>query len=645
MPYDENRIEDLKKKLYSPSTKVGEDIRRPLSENKSNFTSSWDDDLSLRSPEDDAEIARKSKDGRGSRFGLLISLLIVSFIFFAGALAYAYFALNSNKSVISNNNIDISIGTPLSVGGGEILPLDITITNNNTGPIVAADLIVNFPRGTRSADDITQNGERYIDTIGRIESGEVYRQTVQAIIFGEQNDNANIEVALQYNSDSSSAIFTKSETIDVALSAPPIIATVEALDEVTSGQNVSFEIILQSNSNQVLRDIIVSGKFPFGFSLTNASIEPFFNNRVFRIGDLNPREEVRLQIDGVMQGQNNEQRYFDFAIGIQDKESPENIEVALGHVGHNVAIARPFLSIDLQLDRESGNVFVREAETVTSGNILVTNTTSNVIQDIEVSLDLQGKLLDQFNVTAKEGFYNSNNNTLIWNSQTNTQLLTLAPGAEEILSFTFKIKPLTDPSAIILNPEIDLAISIKAERPSEASVQKEIQSTATAKVLVSTTYFVEAESLYATGPITNSGPVPPKVGTETTYAVKWNISNTANKIEDARITAKLPVGIEWKGKVWPNQDDVTYNSTTREIIWNIGSISEKSGYGNPEESIAFQVGLLPSASQLGRDVILVEPAQFVGYDTFAKVNIESGLEVVTTSTSDSNDYQAGRVIQ
>jgi len=645
MSYDENRIEDLKKKLYSPSTKVGEDIRRPLSDKSHSVSPSWNDGLSLRSEEDNEEIAGISKKGSNSRFGLLISLLIVSFIFFAGALTYAYFVLNSNSSVISNNNIDIAIVTPLSVGGGEILPLDITITNNNSGPIVGADLLVAFPRGTRSADDITQDGERFIDTIGRIEAGEVYRQTVRAIIFGEQNDNVNIEVSLQYNSESSSAIFTKRESIDVALSAPPIIATVEAVNEITSGQNVSFELVLESNSDQVLRDVIIVGKYPFGFSLTDASIDPFFNNRVFKVGDIKPRERIEVNINGVMRGQDNEKRYFDFAIGIQDKETPENIAVALGHVGHDVSIARPFLAIDMRLDREDGNVFVRNAETVTSGEITVTNTTSNAIQDVAVELDITGLLLDKFSVSPKEGFYNSNNNTIVWNTQTNEKLITLQPGASETLAFTFRIKSLLESNAITLNPEIQLVVSTRGERAEDSSVQEELKSTAVANILVATTYFAKAESLYGTGPIINSGPVPPKVGVESTYAIRWTITNTANRLDDARMTTKLPIGVEWKGKVWPNQDSVTYNPATREVIWSIGSIDTKSGYGNPSVSAAFQVGLTPSASQADRDVVLVEPAQFVGYDTFAKINVESSLEVVTTNTSDGNDFRSGRVTQ
>lgn len=645
MSYDENRIEDLKKKLYSPSSKIGKDIRRPLSENKENVSSTWNDDTSLRTKEDQEEIDEAFKEKKNGKFGVLISLLILSFIFFAGALAYAYFAINNNKSVISNKNIDLSIVSPIAVGGGEALPLEITITNKNAGPLDGVDLIVEFPKGTKQAGDVTQNGERYIKTIGSIGPGEVVRETVEAIVFGEEDENAHIEVSLQYNAESSSAIFTKSESIDVALSAPPIIASLESLSEVTSGQNLSFKVTLESNSSQILKNIILVANYPFGFSLVDSSEKPFYNNRVWNIGELKPREKKEITIDGVMQGQDNEERYFDFSVGIQDDEVKEEISVLLGQVGRDISIARPFIALKTIFDREEASSVVRDAGTISSGEVLVTNTTPNTIQNIQIDLKIQGDLLDKFNVSARDGFYNSNTNTITWNSQTNGKLESLSPGEEERLLYNFKIKPLLGSNDFSLNPEILFSINASGNRPAESGVSDELETTSLAKVAVASAFTVAGGSRYSTGPIKNTGPVPPKVGVATTYTITWDLTNTVNAMEDARMTAKLPQYVNWQGKTYPSEEDIKYNPTTREVIWTVGDLDTRVGYSKPKRSASFQVELTPSTSQFEQEVVLVEPSTFIGYDNFAEANREKTLEVITTDTVDSTDYRNGRVIQ
>ncbi len=75
---------------------------------------------------------------------------IALFLLVVGATGL-YMFLGNNQ--ISNKNIDVSIAGPITVGGGEVLPLEITVRNDNTVPIEGAVLIVNLPPGTKSDGD------------------------------------------------------------------------------------------------------------------------------------------------------------------------------------------------------------------------------------------------------------------------------------------------------------------------------------------------------------------------------------------------------------------------------------------------------------------------------------------------------------
>src|SRR5690606_36507934 len=94
------------------------------------------------------------------------------------------------------------------------------------------------------------------------------------------------------------------------------------------------------------------------------------------------------------------------------------------------------------------------------------------------------------------------------------------------------------------------------------------------KVPISTDAQFVTEVLHYSSPITNTGPMPPQVGQETTYTIRWNISNSTNVLNNATVRTVLPTGIVWKDVVVPQSERslMQYNTVTREIVWNAGTI-------------------------------------------------------------------------
>ena len=88
------------------------------------------------------------------------------------ALGFAFSKFFLGNNVVSGNNIDILVSGPVSIAGGEVLPLDIEVKNNNNIDLNTVDLRVEYPAGTKSADDQSVDLPRYSETLGDIKMGK-----------------------------------------------------------------------------------------------------------------------------------------------------------------------------------------------------------------------------------------------------------------------------------------------------------------------------------------------------------------------------------------------------------------------------------------------------------------------------------------
>ena len=102
-------------------------------------------------------------------------------------------------------------------------------------------------------------------------------------------------------------------------------------------------------------------------------------------------------------------------------------------------------------------------------------------------------------------------------------------------------------------------------------------------------YYVSVNGYYNDKQIGNSGPMPPTVGSSTTYTFHWSVTNIANDLEDISVESSLPSGIKWTGQIYPSDANITYSERTNQIVWNVGSVAAGSGIISPAKEVAFQV--------------------------------------------------------
>ena len=145
---------------------------------------------------------------------------------------------------------------------------------------------------------------------------------------------------------------------------------------------------------------------------------------------------------------------------------------------------------------------------------------------------------------------------------------------------------------------------------------------------------VVSRALYTNSVIPNSGPLPPKVGKETTYTIFWSLANMANDVENSIVKSSLPPYIDFKNVIMPADADISFNKASNEIIWKVGRIPAGIGFLRPAMQVAFQIGLTPSQNQADTAPAILNAAEISGRDTFTDQILSSSDGQISTDLPD-----------
>jgi len=541
---------------------------------------------------------------------------IVSVVFFLVAALFAAYLFFSGNNIVSTRNVIIAIDGPTSVRAGDVLPLQVVITNRNSVPMELADLVVEFPPGTRAETDVTVQLPRIRESLGTIESGESINRTVRSVVFGQADTTIAIKVSVEYRVPSSNAIFVSDGSYTVPISQSPASIAVDSLKEVLSGQETALTVTVSSNISDVLSNMLLVAEYPPGFSFSSAAPAPSMGSNTWRLGDIEQGGKRTVIIRGTFSGEDGDDRVMHFTAGTQNGGVEGEIAAPLATHSISLHLAKPFVSLTLSLDGNVATEHVASRGTPLRGDIRWINNLPTRAQDVEIEVALDGAVLDRASVEGDRGFWRSADNTLVWSRETDRALADVAPGASGILSFSFA--PRSKDDGVFRNPEILLTATVRARRIAESNVPEVIESSTGARVLVQTDLALQSNVNHA------GGPLPPKVDTESIYTIFWTATNSANALANTSVSANLPSYVRFVGAA---DGSVSYSAIGGAITWNIGDMSQDSS-----KSTSFQIAITPSISQINKSPTIMSDQRVFGFDRFTRTQLERVIPILTTGT-------------
>jgi len=633
-----NRLEELKSKLFSKTYKMPDLTHGGFSRGqKKDVPDSWNT----------KEEEVKTEEKFYMKTSMFKKFFIFSIIFFVIALGFALYMFLGGGNTVSNNNIDISILGNAFTAGGEELPLQIEIINKNNSPLELADLLVEYPKG--SSVDLAQDTERLRSSLGTIPAGGVRNENVKVVLFGEQGSIKPIKISLEYRIQGSNAIFVKEKPYEVSISSAPINLLVDAPTEASPNQEFVLNVKSILNATKAASKILLRLDYPVGFQFVSAKPAPSFGDNVWSLGDLAPGTERDISIVGKMVDvYDGEEKTFHIFSGSQSDSDKSSIGVVFNSLEHTMMIKRPFIEAKLYVNGVYQREYAVNTKTPIQGEIRWANNLETKINDLEIRAKISGNVVDRRTISATRGFYNSSLDTIIWDRNSMSEFSEVDPGDSGSVSFALSpISLISVGGGLVSDPSLNIEVSVAGKQSLEGNAVKVLNNSESKIIRVTSDVGLAGKALYYSGPFANTGPIPPKADQETTYTIVWSLSNSANNISNAKLVSTLPPWVRFMNAISPSTEDLTYNASTKEIVWNIGAIPKGVGITGGEREISFQVGLTPSLSQLGTSPIIINDAVLTGHDDFANVDIRVNKGSLNTRLSNDSLFPTGgdRVIE
>jgi hypothetical protein len=107
-------------------------------------------------------------------------------------------------------------------------------------------------------------------------------------------------------------------------------------------------------------------------------------------------------------------------------------------------------------------------------------------------------------------------------------------------------------------------------------------------------------------------------------------------MKNVKVKATLPQNVKLTGKIFPEEeaDKFTFDSASRELVWNVGDLMVAQGILNPAPNIAFQISFTPTADQKGKTPNLISEAKITGEDQWTKETLEEASPAINTTLPD-----------
>lgn len=627
-------MERLKHELYARDHEsVNSDIRAPLSTEDADVPVAWHKEKEPERPIISAPITNTRRMSAAAKF------LMGSLAFFVIAASVAAFIFFGGGNIISSQNIELEIVAPTLIDGGKSATFQIIIRNHNQAELQLADLVIDYPQGTRDSTDETKALTHDRISIGTIAPGGQEKRTVTAVFYGKEGEQQILKAGLQYSIAGSNATLEKDSSASFTLGSSPVSVNVTAPGEATAGEQFTISVEVQNNAPSQTNSVMLLGQYPFGFSVINTTPQAEAGGTVWRLGAMQPGESKTIKLTGTLTGVEGDERVFKFTAGSQPDQTDPHIKVPFVIIPTSVTVHKPFITTSISVNGQSGKSVSAPAGKALQGIISWQNNLDSAITDGQLVLTINGPSLDKASVGASNGFYQSANNTITWSSQQEPGLANIPPGGSGSVQFSFGTVAPGTGGVVYTNPTIDLSLSVKGTRLGSDNSSNSVTSASSLQVQVSSAASLTAEAHHFTGPFSNSGVMPPKAESNTNYAIVWTVKNSSNTIANATVSTVLPPYVQYvTGRAG---DNVSYDPSSRKVTWSLGDVKAGVGYSTTARTGAFQVTLTPSTSQVGTAPALTGTAVLSGQDRFAQTNISTDAAAPTTNVSGEPGFTTG----
>lgn len=609
-------LQDLNEELY----------KRDGAHQQAPRVSPFDSQVSSVSDNGSRELFRQSSEWKSDqepflvrhrenlRRGLIASGAVVFII-----LAYFTF-VKVRESAFDDDRVTVKVDGPNQVSGSESSLFVFTYANTNRADLTDADLTLSYPENFRpdAMENMSINGSSSQVHIGAIAGHSQGRIELRGKFYGSKGSLAYIKGVLKYKPESAGSFFQSESQIGITIQSPSIRLFVDAPLEVSSGGIVEYRVDYTNMSDVAFENLRLKAEYPTGFRLQEADPKTSEGDAVWYVGNLAPGQAGSVRIIGTMDGAKSEIKALKTHIGMLQGDgellSYSDNERLTKIVASPLVVQQTVNGLE-QLNVSPGSTLRYAVKYKNDGEIGLRN--------VIITLEVQGSLLDFSNLDLEGGAFDDARKTITWKASDVRDLANLAPGQEGTVTVSIPVSEnVSAKTEDDRNPIITSIARIDSPDIATPTGANKIIGSNTLRVKVNSKISIQTAASYQDATIPNVGIDPPQVGKETTYTIRWTVSSGTNDVENATVTSYLPTGVRFTGKISPSSENITYDSRSNQVVWNIGTMRGGTGSLSPAREAMFQVGITPSVNQAGQSTDLSAEALLAAHDTFTGEDME-----------------------
>ncbi|MBA7602701.1 hypothetical protein ES703_09797 [subsurface metagenome] len=333
---------------------------------------------------------------------------------------------------------------------------------------------------------------------------------------------------------------------------------------------------------------------------------------------MNKAEGGRIEITGNVKGEVGEQKQFQAQLGSWQ----EGEFILLKETIRAVQIVSPSLYISQEINNNP--YYVASPGDTLHYEVFFKNIGDESFNNLFLVARLEGEIFNLDTLKAPLGDFEPGDDSIIFDWRRVSKLQFLGSQEEGKVEFWVELKDDWQPAT---ESDKDLVLRNKVYL---SQAQEEFVTKVNSKLEIIQKGYYEDEVFG------NTGPIPPEVGRQTTYTIIWQAKNYYNDVKNMRVKATLGSNVRLTGKIFPEGARLTFDSSSREVVWEMENLDAGKGVLGPGPSVAFQIGFTPKDSQQDETPTLIGQAKITGEDQFTNLTVSGEDSSINTTLPDDD---------
>jgi len=523
--------------------------------------------------------------------------------------------------------------SPAPIMSGAKINYLISYENGSTKLLKNVSLAVKLPTGFEAEKFLPDSFDSQINTlrIGDLEAGANGQLEIRGRILAPINEEEKITAFLNYTTDRGATkqqVFTSSYLIESSI----IETALDLPKSISNFEQFTVNLAIKNKSNYDLDNIKLLALWPKEFVLLNSEVKPSEGNNIWIFDKLLAGETKSLPLRGKLIGQGDSQINF----GAELYASRQNQYLLQEKKNYPVALSFSQLKISLETKDKASAVSPGQELTY---EVTYQNNEKYNLANLNLALRLENDFIDWDYLGKK---YKLSADKAVWLRSPAEAGEALAIGKEGKAEITIRLLPALKSDQIQENG-LSVKANIEATYFNPQNNKLIYTENAPLETKINSDLKIKSFALYYTkeGDQLGVGPLPPQVGKITKYWLFLQTHNTTNQVNQAVVTAHLPLGIELTDKnILTDGALSAFDAQTRIIKWTIDQIPANVPEFYPGPEARLEIAVKPTNQDIGKALPLLDQIKISGTDAFTGARLEATGDNATTDIFDSKKMGA-----